>query len=292
MRGIIDYAGLFPPAALDMASTLANYARYRGGPHAWMLSRLIVPAARLDEFERRAADQLPRRAAESGPWRLSVLAAAAGDERLSLDIDRILQFNQAPATRDAVAVVDAIELKAACAEEIDRAIDLVPDAIDLSFEVSIVNDPRGLIAALSGSGAGAKVRTGGVTPDLFPAAEPLAMFIAACAGAGVPFKATAGLHHPLRHESRTVPGAREFGFINVFLGAALALAEQISEHDLARLLDDGDPRNFTFDEDGASWCGLRVGNEDIERSRTQFARSYGSCSFEEPIDDLQSLGLL
>src|SRR5690606_26776137 len=121
---------------------------------------------------------------------------------------------------------------------IDAALDAIPDEIEPFFEVAVDRDPRGLIAALAGSGAGAKIRTGGITADLFPTPAEVALFISACAAAGVSFKATAGLHHPFRHASRTVTGATEFGFVNIFLGAAITLTEQLTREDLERLLAD------------------------------------------------------
>ena len=52
--GLIDYAGLFPPAALAMDDAVGRYARPTGaGRDAWMLGRFIVPASRLGEFEQR-----------------------------------------------------------------------------------------------------------------------------------------------------------------------------------------------------------------------------------------------
>ena len=65
LRGLIDYAGLFPPASLDMADAVRNYAAYREGEHAWALGRFVVPAARLEEFERVA-----RRADRFRAWTL------------------------------------------------------------------------------------------------------------------------------------------------------------------------------------------------------------------------------
>ena len=51
LNGILDYAGLFPPARLGMAEAVANYARYREDDRSWMLSRFICPAGRLAEME-------------------------------------------------------------------------------------------------------------------------------------------------------------------------------------------------------------------------------------------------
>ncbi|HEV2719334.1 MAG TPA: hypothetical protein VG323_04885, partial [Thermoanaerobaculia bacterium] len=107
---------------------------------------------------------------------------------------------------------------------------------------------------------------------------------------GVAFKATAGLHHPLRcvrpltYEPSSPRGTMH-GFVNVFMAAALlSRAEAI--------LDDDDPRAFAFDDDTASWRGHNVLTGDLAKLRDGFAISFGSCSFEEPVNDLKELGWL
>src|SRR5713101_2167456 len=50
LTGIIDYAGMFPPAKLPLDQAIRNYARYRTEPESWMLGRFICPAARLGEL--------------------------------------------------------------------------------------------------------------------------------------------------------------------------------------------------------------------------------------------------
>ena len=54
MTGLIDYAGLFPPAGLGMNEAVANYARDLGGTDAFALSKFICPASRLDELSESA----------------------------------------------------------------------------------------------------------------------------------------------------------------------------------------------------------------------------------------------
>ncbi len=292
MGSIIDYAGLFPPAKLDMEATVRNYATYRTGRAQWMLGKLIVPVARFSEFEQHAASFLPRSIDEG--WSISALTAPADDaDALARDLDLIAAFNEKHAVpAKGVARVDSIELKASTAAAIDAALDSIPDEIEPFFEVAVDRDPRGLIAALAGSGAGAKIRTGGITADLFPSPSEVARFISACAAAGVSFKATAGLHHPFRHASQTVTGATEFGFFNVFLAAALTLTEQLTLEDLERLLAEEIIDHFIFDHESIGWDGIFITTDDIEDCRRDFARSYGSCSFIEPIEDLQNLRLL
>ena len=70
--GVVDYAGLFPPAALAMAPAVEAYAHYLADPHQAMLGRFVIPVARLTEFDRVAAEHLPR-GERSTPWALTAL---------------------------------------------------------------------------------------------------------------------------------------------------------------------------------------------------------------------------
>lgn len=303
MTASVDYAGLFPPATLDMPAAVRNYAEYRAGPFAWMLGRFVVPAARLDEFERAAQGLLP-----SDPmdvWRLTALTAPAGDPALDADLDRIFEFNAVHSLEDPEgdpdaggAVIDMIELKAEDSRAIDAAIDILPQDMRAFFELPIHHDPRGLVASLAGEpGVGAKVRTGGVTPDAFPAPEHLARFIIACSAAAVPFKATAGLHHPLRAPYRLTykpdaPTGVMFGFLNVFLASALAYVDRLGAPDVLRILEETSRDAFTFDDRGVIVRGRRLENDRLSRARESFILSFGSCSFTEPVDELKALGAL
>ncbi len=288
LLGIIDYAGLFPPARLDMKTTVGNYAAYLDGDLSWMLGRLIVPAARLDEFERQARGLLPS-GDGAEPWPLSGLVAEAGDPKLKGDLERIAAFNEAHAEPGAgLATLRVVELRAASSEAIDETLAQLPDDLYAFFELPAGGDSRGLIAALAGSEAGAKVRTGGVAT---PSPEDLARFIAACASARVPFKATAGLHHPLRHRSEAA-GIWEFGFLNVFVAALLAAHKNVTEKDLVAVLTDESLDSFSFEEDRLRYRDHELSVEQVERARFDNAVSFGACSFEEPCAHLQAMGLV
>ena len=154
----------------------------------------------------------------------------------------------------------------------------------------------GLLSTLRRRGARAKARTGGVVPDAIPDPADLARFIAACAAASVPWKATAGLHHPIRAERALTyepgsPRAVMHGFLNVFAAAAFA-GGGAPAADLEAVLREEDAAAFRLDEDGLSWRHLRVATAELARSRRDFASSFGSCSFAEPVADLRSLGVL
>lgn len=291
LAGVVDYAGLFPPARLDMATTVRNYARYLGGDDAWMLGRVIVPAGRLDEFEQAAADLLPR---EDGiePWRVSGLAAPAGAPELAADLERFGAFNERHADASAgAAIVDVIELKAHTSRAVEDALDRIPETLFPYFEIPIDEDPRGLVTVLVGRDAGAKVRTGGVAADLYPSPDDLARFVLACASVGLPFKATAGLHHPLRHFSTAV-GANEFGFLNALLAAVLAAQRDCRQETVTALLTETAIEAFRFDDGAVTWRDHRFTGDRITEARRTGMISFGSCSFEEPREDLRRLGLL
>src|SRR5215475_630379 len=199
LSGLIDYAGLFPPAALDMATATRRFAGYREGEYRWALGRLVVPVARLDEFERAAERILPNDGSGGEDiWRLTALGGAD----LSSDLNRIAEFNQ---KRAGAALIDAIEIKAARPAEIETAMKLAPTKLAPYFEIPIKvgsSELAELIRSIDETEARAKVRTGGVTADAFPSSSELARFIKVCAQEDVPFKATAGLHHPLRSVNR------------------------------------------------------------------------------------------
>ncbi|MBA3557689.1 MAG: hypothetical protein H0W30_03725 [Gemmatimonadaceae bacterium] len=286
--GVIDYAGLFPPASLAMTPAVRNFAEYRQGSEAWALGRFIVPALRLDEFERAAAALLPT-GENAEPWTLSALAG----EDVDSDLARIRTFNerhQDPAL--GASVIDSVELKSHSPAEIRRISELTSGDLIPFYEIPITSDPRPLIAAIGRADARAKVRTGGIIPDLIPRASDLVRFISVCAELGVPFKATAGLHHvilgsyPLTYEPDSA-SAIMFGFLNVFLCAAF-LTAGASPEDAARLLVESDAKSFHFDDDGVTWRGHNLDSAQLSDARG-FAISFGSCSFREPMDELQRL---
>jgi len=293
---MVDYAGLFPPASLDMRAAALNYRQYVHGEFAWMLGRLIIPASRLSEFEEISRDLLPRGADET--WRISALLPPPDQDAFHQGLDEMARFNEThDAERAGFAVVDTVELRADSPRLIDEALDAVPDEIDLFVETPLAPDPRGLIAALAGSGARAKVRTGGVEPDMIPRTDDLVRFISACAASDVGFKATAGLHHPIRavhpltYEDNS-PTATMHGFINVLTAASALRTGLFDEAAAADMLEEIETAMFRFGDRGVTWRDVTLDNERLALGRERFALSFGSCSFEEPVEDLQELGLI
>jgi hypothetical protein len=286
--GLIDYAGLFPPAAVSMLDAVINYATYRNSNFKWMLGRFILPASRLDEFSDAARDFFSRDTASA--WQLSVLAG----EDLGETIRQIEDFNRQNAPH---AVCDALEVKAADASQIEAMVKLLPETLTTYFEIPVNKNLAEMTAALAIYNQRAKIRTGGVTSDAFPPAKKIARFMLTCLAANVPFKATAGLHHPVRcvkpltYEKDALIGTMH-GFLNVFLAAAF-LRQGVEQSLIQELLEDDWAENFTFSESGVLWRQeyfASVGQ--LSDLRQKCAISFGSCSFVEPIADLQELDIL
>jgi hypothetical protein len=146
-------------------------------------------------------------------------------------------------------------------------------------------------------GASAKIRTGGIIAEAFPSATQLSECILAFAKARVPFKATAGLHHPLPDEYRLTyepdsPSSKMHGFLNVTILAALVYWQKVTPEEVVAILQESSSERFQFKADGIEWSNRQLSLAQIEEARQQFFRSFGSCSFQEPIDDLKHLQLL
>jgi hypothetical protein len=240
----LDYAGVFPPAALSLDSAVSNYQTYRQGPYSWMLRSLVVPAAELERV----------------PANLDGALALLGEA----DDDRA-------ATVETTKVITA-KHPVYCQVALDKVHDL---------------------DAVKAAGCFGKMRTGGLLPEALPSCAQVAQFIVACARRKLAFKATAGLHHPIRSmQSLTyednAPRAVMHGFINVLMAAAFAWH---GDEDIEGILSETDPQAFVF-ADGASWKERSLSAEQVRDARLNFIHSIGSCSFEEPVQELQALGLL
>lgn len=316
LTGAIDYAGMFPPASLGIDAAIRNFARYRHEPTAWMLGRFICPVGKLESLA--AYREFFR---NEPPVPLSVLLRGADnrDEFMSLvtaDVALLSGFLQR--NRDWVRV-ESFEVRfppKAPADSAETIFDDVRGAfrsakVDLPLEVyelmlgedwkaalPILTSRTGayhrkLVDTAGGTSHGPilKYRTGGVTPEAFPSSDRLARVIRACRDASVPLKLTAGLHHPLRHVD---PALQCFmhGFLNVFAAATLAYSLVLDLPDIIAILDEQDARQFRFGDDFLGWNEAEATLSEIEYARKHRVLSFGSCSFEEPRDDLRRLNWL
>jgi hypothetical protein len=288
LRGLIDYAGLFPPAGLAMDAAVRNYDSYRNGEHAWMLGRLIVPAARLEEY----AEAVRHAGIDASAWSLSVLAAAG-------DAAAIARFNSGADESGASGSgsIDVHEIKAAHAREIQDAAQAFGSNYQLYFETPPEKWPSLLPATAVAKGR-AKIRTGGEVASAIPEESRVLEFLRIASERRLAFKATAGLHHPLRAMQRLTykpdsPTGVMHGFLNVFCAAVLLWHEPDRRQEAAWMLGERDADAITMDE-AMTWhnSGVTLTAQQIEGAREQFCISFGSCSFTEPIEDLRNLGWL
>ncbi len=307
VTGLIDYAGLFPPAKLDMASAAEAYARARAGEHEWMLGRFICPVSRLREFSDASAALMPGTFARSGYREQAAGAGAAGERwRISAIVDQPLidaintidGFNNHHSAEDhGRAKIDMVELKVSAASEIDEILDELPEDLFPFFEFPLTTDCRGFIAALAGNSAAAKIRTGGVVGNAFPTVGEVAVFLHACDGADVPFKATAGLHHPVRSAYKLTyekdsASCTMHGFLNLFVAAALVRSKHPELAVTEAILAGEDANDFRISDDVIGWREHLVTTLEVARVREAFALSFGSCSFDDPIAELAKYALI
>jgi hypothetical protein len=256
-----------------MRTAWNNYQEYLQGGYQWLLGKFVVPASRLSE-----------------------LAAVAGKTKglpVTVLIDNKFDEDLAAA---AAAGAASVELKASTVTQIRGAAERLPPGMTAYFEIPIAGDPAALVTAIAEAGGRAKVRTGGETADLFPGPRDLARLMQACANEQVPFKATAGLHHPLRslHKLTSDPESDSVvmhGFLNVFMAAAFLRAGE-ERQKVNRLLEDQSSQSFRFEEGLARWKDEELDVEQIEDARKNLAIAFGSCSFDEPIAELKELGVL
>jgi hypothetical protein len=279
LHALIDYAGLFPPAQLSVSAAQAEYAAARAGPHAWMLGRFIVPASALAEW--------------------------SGDAQLSVVLDGGLeQLDEVAAMRERAGGIAALEVPPrlwAQGETFADAIDALSRRLEASraagltafVEIpSAAHSPQSLaqtMSAVARAGLGAKLRCGGLTSEAFPTVDAVADFVLAANNASVPFKATAGLHHPVRRHDDDA-GFAMHGSLNLL--AAAALAGRVDSNTLRRIVAEEDPGAFRFDDEAFAWRNERIGIEELTQARRAAFVAYGSCSFSEPIGDLSALGML
>jgi hypothetical protein len=281
MDSVIDYAGLFPPAGLEMAEAIRNYANYRTGEWSWALGRFIVPISRLAEMQS-CFGELPQN------WHLSALGSADPES----DLKPIADFNR----RHPSFAIDSVELKTQSVEEIDHALQVFADRFRIFFEIPVADNARPLLAAIARGGGRAKVRTGGVKPEMFPPTAQLAGFILDCVKAQTPFKSTAGLHHalrslhPLTYEPQS-PSTMMYGFLNLLAASAFAYSGA-DAGTIEAILEENSIESFRFGEGGMIWRGRRLDNNLLREMRKSLLLSFGSCSFEEPICEMKALGAL
>ncbi|WP_236692694.1 hypothetical protein [Aneurinibacillus tyrosinisolvens] len=305
MEHLIDYAGLFPPASLSLEAAIRNYAAYRADKDAWMLGRFIIPASRLDELD----PYVPLFSNEMA-LNISVLGSKndnAADclKGLQADLAQITAFRERHGDAVEIGVLEMPLPPIPPMRELVKTIALETSKHSLNIfceaTVPVNTDWQryGLatldaIAAHNASGGeilGFKLRTGGVTADAFPTPKQVAAILLGCRDRGITMKFTAGLHHPIRMYRDEV-NTWVHGFVNVFAAEMLAYANNLDIATVTEILADEAPAHFSFTAKSLAWREWTVSMSEITRLREAALCSYGSCSFDEPRDDLRSLQIL
>jgi hypothetical protein len=304
LNGAIDYAGLYPPAALDLPTALAKYFQHHSSPHSWVLSRFVVGVDKLAGL----ASLVAERNGSGRPMELSVVARPANPtadfaDQFADDLERIHQFQ---ASAPGGLIIDAVEVKTPAADPLEWLRGFLRVATpaagwlnaNLFFEVGLTGEWERWMHRLRseaqeafGRRTGFKLRCGGLDKTAFPSAKQVAEFLVACKRIGGDWKATAGLHHPLPTEDPTT-GTVMHGFVNLFTAALLHQYDRAKSgpERVMQVMEDRDPNSWTFSDEAMQWRDFSVKTTQIATARKHIATSFGSCSFDEPVDDLTALG--
>jgi hypothetical protein len=282
----IDYAGMFPPCSLELEPALQNQAGYVRDADAWMLSTFVLPVAKFVEASKSVSQfdaQHPLRISALGP---KTNAASEFMAALKRAAETIRAF-----AKEHVDLVAVSQLEMPLAQDVDLAeAKTVLDDLDLRVFWETSADAAASTITSLPKPYGYKLRTGGVTADAFPTSAQIATALVTAAKHRVPIKFTAGLHHPVRMFRDEVK-TKMHGFLNVLGAAVLAFEHGWDEKPAITMLEDEEAKSFSFDDNGFAWREWKIDNERIAAHR-KFVTSFGSCSFNEPREDLRALGIL
>jgi hypothetical protein len=291
----IDYAGMFPPCGLPLEPALQNHVTYVRSHEAWMLNGFVLPVGQFD-----AATKFVSQFNPSRPLRIAALGPKTANADAFLDGLHNAETAIRSFSRYDVDLVSINHLEMFLPDHVDSACLQEARAIVGGLPVFWEAPPERAeqtIALIAGHNSdedmatfGYKLRTGGVTVDAFPTLAQIAHALVTAATHQIPIKFTAGLHHPIR-QFRDEVKTKMHGFLNVMGAAVLATEHQWSADQAMTMLGDEDPRSFSFSDDFFAWRDWKIDTERLHYWR-KFIRSFGSCSFDQPRDDLRALGLL
>lgn len=286
LRGLLDDASLFPPANLPMPAAVAAHVSHQRAWYRELTGPFVCPETRIGELGRTMT-------AASLPWIDLCLVVTGGAQAVPAAMDAV--------AADARLRLRAVEVPAAKESEPARAIADAAAALDsvplagatgfVEYPLTAIADPATagpLLDIADQRGYRPKLRTGGVSPEAFPAEETLAGCLAGIVGRRIRFKCTAGLHHAVRcTDTRPRPedaaGLEQHGFLNVLLAVGAAAADR----------DVGEIATILCQRDRAAIASaVRALDDDAADEIRWLFTSFGTCSTKEPITEMVSLGLL
>lgn len=290
MTGLIDYAGLFPPASLDIQTVLDNYTAYLESEDGWILGRCILPAS-----------QLYRVTFHPG-FRCSVIVSPAVSEE---EFDQLVKFCAMKGRVEMVETrfpedINSLEHFSEHFQQLhSRLRQTGLQDVQLFVETKNVADAAAAIASFNNSRSGGdvirdvgyKLRCGGMEKQVFPPPEKVAGAISICREHDIPIKFTAGMHLPFRNYSVDIK-VMQHGFVNVFGAALLCWGCNLSTKEITECLRDENAGHFHFMNESFSWKNKMIPVSEIKRLRQSRVISFGCCSFTEPVEGLRSPNLL
>jgi hypothetical protein len=289
----IDYAGMFPPCSVDLEPALKNQAEYVRSPDSWMLSTFVLPVVQFSD-----ATQFVSQFDKHHQLRISALGAKTENAA-----DFLAQLENAAETirsfqKEHLDLVSIVQLEMFAPAGVDlaklnEAATLLADLKLQTFWETPAESAEQTIALLARAkqpAFGYKLRTGGVTVDAFPNSVQIARALLASTKHHIPIKFTAGLHHPVR-QFRDEVKTEMHGFLNVLGAGVLSAEHHWDEAQTIEMLEDQRPTSFEFHDTVFAWRDWEVTIDRI-KARRKFATSFGSCSFDEPREDLRGLNFL
>ena len=287
-RRLVDDAAIFPPGDVPLPEAVAAHRRHRSSAHADLVGGFVVGDARLPELLEvlRSAEA----AAAGEPLEVSVVVSGGAGDGARGPVERLPELRLVGLE---IALRDEADL-AHNARRVVTAADQLVASGHLEDDVPVYVEPPRLYGAepghtwlaaldeLAAMDLRLKLRTGGLDPDAFPGSAELATCIEAALDRELAFKCTAGLHHALRHRASDT-GFEHHGFLNVLLATRASL-DGAGPEAVAATLEERDA--------AAVRAALDEAGPDALASARRWFTSFGSCSVDEPLEDLATLGLL
>ncbi|MCF8589008.1 hypothetical protein [Gordonia liuliyuniae] len=272
LAGLCDDAALFPPGNALLEDAAPAHIAHENSRHAGIVGPFVFPASRLDELSAAATSV-------DGVLELT-LTVPAGVSAVPAAVQIVRGIDGVRLAALEIAVPDG-QRTAELITALDEIARTVP-GVDVFVEVPRDDRRPEIMAALIGTPYSVKFRTGGIVAEAYPDEAELAAAISAVVGSGVPFKATAGLHHAVRNTDPDT-GFEQHGFLNLMLATHRA-AQGADTDVVVATLADRDGRRIA---DTLS----ALDDDEVGALRATF-RSFGTCSISDPLTELADLGLL
>jgi hypothetical protein len=273
-RHLVDDAAMFPPGELPLVEAVAAHRGHRTAPYADLVGPFVCPDEDLIAVAKEASG--------TGDTPLEVSVVITGGAG---GIEPAVRYGD----RSPDIIVTAVEVRLRAEDDLTRnalrvvrACDDCMDEENAFIEVGLDGAWERALDVVADAGYAAKLRTGGLDSSLFPDADQVAAFITACLDREVAFKCTAGLHHAVRHTAADT-GFEHHGFLNVLLATRASL-DGATQAEMAAVLENRQGGTLARQ-------ARELAPEQAAGTRRWFT-SFGSCSIDEPRQDLIALGLL